>query len=130
MSGFDLSTAPDLGVLEDEGIPVELVDLDGEDVGATIWMAGRYSNRYRKAQNALQTMRIKRGGKKIDGAQIDKEGRGVIASCALRWEGFSDSGEIIECNRANVNKVFELAPHFQEQCSTAMEDHAAFMKKS
>lgn len=131
MSGFDVGAAPDIGAMEDEGVAVELVDLEGNDVEATIWMVGSYSNRYVKVTQGQQTARLKRGrNQKLDGAQITKDLRNVVASCVLRWDGFTDAGDPLECNRANAIVVFEKAPHFQEQCAAAMEDHAAFFKKS
>jgi hypothetical protein len=138
--GFNVKTAPDLSKLEDEGIWVELIDPEGEEMvwweddgeehPVRILMAGSYSRRYRRAYEAQTTRAVNsRRAMKVTGGLIASQRRELAAACTLKWEGIHDGTGVIECNRENALALYTEHLWVLEQVEQAMNDHAGFSKK-
>jgi len=136
--GFDLGAAKPVAALEDEGQTIEIRDIDGEVMTwtdgdgkahpVTITVAGSYSTRYRRAQEAQITRTMKRRNPQITGEALGKQRLEVVAACVLAWTGFANKGKPLPCDKDNVMFVLEAAPWIREQVEGAMEDHAGFFK--
>ena len=143
--GFELGSAAPVADLEDAGTVVHLCGLDDElmfftpegpkakEQPVTITVAGSYSKRYRRAQNAQTTRAIKGGGRRgsrITGESLREQRENLAAACVLAWEGFFDAGKPLDCTRENAAMVFERATWILEQVEAAQVDHASFFAKS
>ena len=141
--GFDLGAVAPVSDLEDEGTAVHLRDIDDElmyftpdgekeERPVTITVAGSYSKRYRKAQNAhtTRTMKGARRGTRVTGEALQEQMLDLAATCVIAWDGFFDAGKILSCNKENAVRVFQQAPWFLEQVQAAQVDHASFFGKS
>lgn len=136
--GFDISTAVPVADLENDGIVVELRDVNNDpmywkdDAGVehpvTITVAGSYSHRYRRATEAQQTRVMKKRNPQITGELLGKQRLEIVAACVLAWSGFVHKGKPWACEKENVMHVLTAAPYIREQVESAMEDHAAFFK--
>lgn len=127
---FELSKTKDVAAREDEGTVVHLADENGEkmyteNVPDTITVAGTYSARYRRAQDANRDRLFKRRSAQLDGETVQRQGLEIIAACVLAWTGFG-----MEPTKANVVAVLESAPWIREQVEAAMNDHQLFSKAS
>jgi len=141
--GFEFGDATPVADLEDAGAVVHLRDLDDElmyykldnddeEEPVTITVAGSYSKKYKRAQNAQTTKAMKgaRRGTRVTGEALQEQLRDLASTCVLAWDGFFDKGEPMACERDNVVKVFERAPWILEQVQAAQVDHASFFRKS
>ncbi len=140
-TGLDIGSLPRVGDLEDEGVVVELRDINderlfwqdekGNEKPVTITVAGSYSHRYRRTQEA-QTTRVmkRRGGVQVTGEMLSRQRLELIASCVLGWEGFVAQGKAWPCTKENVMQALQAAPYIREQVEAAMEDHEAFFKRA
>jgi hypothetical protein len=138
--GFDITAAKPVTALEDEGQTIEIRDINGEpmtwkdDAGTeypvTVTVAGSYSTRYRRAQEAQVTRAMKRRNPNLTGEALGKQRLEVEAACVLAWSGFFSKGKPWPCERENVITVLEAAPWIREQIAAAIEDHAGFFKGS
>ena len=131
--GFRLDTASARAAREDEGVTVELLDIDGTPLTfgddsrpVTMRVAGSYSTVYRKAfERARDQALAKRRRSTNDEAW--RQALEVNAACVLAWDGFyTDGGQPIPFTPANVLAVLEAAPWIREQVEQAITDHARF----
>lgn len=138
-NGFDLSTAPDLGAIEDEGVVLELRDEHDEPMtyGAdkkpvTITVCGTYSTTY---LNVIKEQKRRFGKKLGRGGNISDitEGHDIEAmvACVKAWEGFTANGSAFPCTKANVTAVLtsSKAQHIRTQVERVMGDHERFFKQ-
>lgn len=141
MTGFDLSTAPDLGAIEDEGQVVHIRDEMDEPMyhgkGAdekpvTITVVGTYSKTYLDVTRAQQRKLGKRLGRGGDMTEL-AEGNALeaIAACVKAWDGFLSDGKPFPCTRPNAAVLLSSskAQHIRRQVEHAMGDHERFFKK-
>jgi len=136
--GFELEDAIPVEKLEDKGLEVEIMGLDGEwiiykgengtDSIATIKVVGTYSTRYRRAQETQTTKTLRKRSTSNLGRDLGERRIELVASCVLGWDGFFHKGTPIPFNRNNVVKVLEAAPWVREQLENAMENHEAFLR--
>lgn len=134
--GFDLSAAEPVAAREDEGLVVHVHGPDGGplyfggDKPVTVTVAGTYSARYRRAEEAVATRRLKARRASLDAAGLRRDALEVQAACVLAWSGFFRDGKPIDCTKDNVIAALKAAPWLQTQIETAMEDHAGFFQGS
>lgn len=139
--GMDFNTAPDIVGREDAGVVVHLHDEAGEELfytpdgseeerPVTITMAGSYSSRFRKAQEAQTTRVVNKKNVHVTGALLRVQKIELTAACFLAWDGFFEGGVPIECDKENVLEAFKKYPFVLEQAEAAMGDHAGFSKGS
>jgi len=136
--GFDLEDAIPVEKLEDKGIEVELLGLDGEwmlfkgengtEENVSMKVVGTYSTRYRRAQETQTTKTLRKRSSSNLGRDLGERRVELVASCVLSWKGFYHKGDPITFGRNNVIKVLEHAPWIREQLENAMENHEAFLK--
>ena len=110
-NGFDLSSAPSVESQEDAGIWVEIRDVNGEpmyhgedgsETPVRIKVAGSYSARYRRAQEAQTTRALKRRGQVLTGELIQRQRLEVAAACTLDWEGFRNGENPFPASKENA----------------------------
>lgn len=134
--GFDLSSAAPVADAEDEGQTFHVHDEHGDPLyyadqkPVTMTMAGTYSRRYRRAEEAMTNRRLKRRRRSLSAEEVRRDQLHLTASCALDWEGFFQGGTPIECTKDNAVKVLEVAPWIRDQAEQVMEDHAGFLQSS
>lgn len=136
--GFELDDALPVEKMEDKGIEVELLDLNGEWItykgdngtveNVTMKVVGTYSQRYRRAQETQTTKTLRKRSSSNLGRDLGERRVELVASCVLSWNGFFHKGTPIAFGRNNVIKVLEAAPWIREQLENAMENHEAFLK--
>jgi len=136
--GFDLESALPVEKMEDKGIDVELLGLDGEwmlfkgengtEENVSMKVVGTYSTRYRRAQETQTTKTLRKRSSSNLGRDLGERRIELVASCVLSWNGFYHKGTPIAFGRNNVIKVLEAAPWIREQLENAMENHEAFLK--
>jgi hypothetical protein len=138
--GFNLNQVTPVSKLESEGIWINVHDIEGEEMfyqgedgtehPVRIRVAGSYSDRYRRAQEAQTTRALNRRGAKVTGALLAHQRRELAATCTLDWEGFHDGESFTECTREKASEMYKMAPWIQEQVEMAMQDHAAFFSSN
>jgi hypothetical protein len=135
--GFDLAAAKPVAEREEEGREVHVRGADdtplyyahdGERKPVTMRVAGTYSARYRRTEEALRDKRLKRG--RYTGEQAERDTLRLHAACVISWNGFFDAGKPIPCTDANVLTVLRAARWIDEQVNLAMNDHEGFSEPS
>lgn len=128
---FDLTAAKGIIEREDTGKVVELRDEAGRVLdGVSVTVVGTYSTRYRRAIEQRADRRFAEQRRALDPDALRKEALDTVADCVLAWTGIVENGTPLDCTRANVAKLFTLAPWIYEQVAAAMEDHAGFSRAS
>jgi hypothetical protein len=142
MQGFDLSTAPDLGAIEDEGQTIHLQDEhdepmyygEGTEKKPVTWtVKGTYSNTYLavlKAQKRRLGKRLRIGQDVADAT----EGNDVeaIVKCTEGFDGFfMGPGKKLPFTAENAMAILTStrAQHLRAQIERAMGDHERFFRK-
>ena len=127
LSGFDL-------VDESVGSFMELVNpANGEviydnDNPVGIYLNGRDSDAYRKAQREVTNRRLsKRGGGSITAERIEAEATEVLVKCTVSWQHIVVDGKELECTPSNVKKIYDRFPWIKEQVDTFIADRANFL---
>lgn len=142
--GFDLGTQQESAkVAESRGVWIEIRDLEdevmtyespnGEGAPPTtrrvrILVSGTYSSQYRLAFDRQRGKMIAKRRTKLTSQQLTENQRELAAACCLAWEGFFLNGVGYACTPENAVKLFEAAPHIQEQVEEQMQDHASFFR--
>jgi hypothetical protein len=109
-------------ILFDDGTPM------------TITMNGLYSEKYRTAMDAQQSVRLKRvqasGGKvTITPEEMREDRMNFVISMVDSWDIQLD-GEKPACTAKIVREVFVRLPFIFEQCDRALEDGQSFLETS
>jgi hypothetical protein len=100
---------------------------NGEPI--TITLAGTDSDRFRKAQRANNTRRL-RNPRQLDGDDIERDGLNSLVLCTLAWSGIALDGQELDCTPANVRQVYQRLPWLREQADRFVSDRANFLKGS
>lgn len=104
--------------------------LDDEDNPVTITLAGIDSDVFRKAQRAATNRRLAMKGRtKITADELETDALETLVACTLGWSGIGMNGEALECNHANIRKVYTEFRWLREQVDEFVGDRAAFMKR-
>ena len=138
--GLDLGTHPDVAELEDQGNDVELFDIHGNPIFFTnekgeqervsITVAGTYSNRWRRAEDAVTTRMAKGRQAQFTGELFRAQQTEVLALSVIRWRGIFDQGRTLPVTRDNAMRVFARLPFIHEQVEQGAKNHAAFFRSS
>ena len=133
LAQFDTVTAAEAGAfmqLLHPSTGISLVDDNQKPIGITF--AGADSERARrytrKAQNRRLSLAPQRRGK-VTAEEIEDEGLGLIAACALSWNVVID-GATPDCTPDNVRAFLKRFPAFREQADTFIGERANFLKDS
>jgi hypothetical protein len=135
--GFNLGDADRVLELEEAGIDVHMKGVDrkplfyqnGKGAKPVTWkIAGRYSDRFRRAEEEANRIRAEKGGDPFDRAvqledQIERASRMVIS-----WEGVVEGdGTPVRCEAARVRAILERYPWTLPQVVEGMGNHAGFL---
>jgi hypothetical protein len=105
-----------------------LEDDEGEPV--LITLAGIDSEVFRKAQRAATNRRLAvKGRTKITADELEQDALEALVACTLDWSGIAIGGEVLECTKANVRKVYTEFRWLREQVDEFVGDRAGFLKK-
>ncbi len=126
----------DVAAREDAGTTIHLRDAANakmyqadEKTPITALVAGSYSSRYRRAQEANRDKAVKRRAP-LDGDQLDEQARELLAACIISWDGVADDdGQPIPFSKKNAVDLLARAPWIREQIENAVFDHAAFFRQ-
>lgn len=133
LAQFDTVAAAETGAFMQLLHPSTGIGLvDGEQKPIGITFAGADSERARKYTRRMQNRRLamssqRRG--KITAEEIEDEGLGLIAACAISWNVFVD-GATPPCDEANVRAFLKRFPAFREQADSFIGERANFLKDS
>ena len=64
---------------------------------------------------------------RIDAESIEAEAIEVLIACTLDWANVAFEGEVLECTKANIRKVYTAFPWVREQVDEFVDDRANFM---
>ena len=127
MSGLSIATLADEQAKEERGFVLEIRDAHGEVIKAadgtpvTVTVAGKYSERYRRAEAAIVGKRWQSGrAPKLDRETLEADALSLTAQCVLGWSGIEDVH-----SPENVVRLLKNV-HVREQIERAMEMPASF----
>jgi hypothetical protein len=127
---FDLSQFDGLQQAQDEGTEVIIIHpVTGAPTTMKFWVAGPDSKRRQNMQRQLADVRLRRRKFKMSGEDLENESKAIIAACVIKWEGFVEKGQALECNVPNIIGVFQRYPFIFEQVDEIAGDRVSFLKK-
>lgn len=110
------------------GVP--LIDEETKEP-VSITMAGRDSDIYRKAENAIRNTRAKaaanRPGSFLTAEQVELEGTQILAMATLSWTHIKVDGEALECNAKNARTLYTRFPWIREQVDLFVADRGNYL---
>lgn len=125
----------DTATLADEGVPMEVLTLDGtvlrDDAGnaVTITLLGADSAKVRNRQRMEIDKRLKRGNRaKSSAAEIEENGIDLLAFCTVGWSGMKFKGEEVPFSADNARKLYTALPALRDQVDAFVGDRANFTK--
>ncbi len=139
MGGMNWRKAADVASREDEGVVVHVRDergepmvfeRDGEQVPVTITVAGTYSHRYRRVQEAQRDRAAKTARRGLTGNVLRYNQVELAGGCVTAWDGIMDGDQAVPCTTENVHAILDAVPWLLAQVEDAQNDHAGFFKTS
>lgn len=138
---MDINTTEKALAVEDDGIDVEILDPSGEPetfgpadapTPLTIKVAGRFSKRFRKAEEWQRNKIHAKRGKKMTGAESLQMLSEFVARCTISWPtgAFTLDGKELSFSVENATTLYSRLPHVQAQVEAGMDDHAGFIAKN
>lgn len=125
----DLSSFAALQQSQDDGVPVSIVNpINGDELGMTIVVAGQDSKVYRVAKRNMMTDRFKAKRMKLEGEEVEREAKKLVAACVVSWSGVVEDGKPLECSVGQAMYVFDKYPWLYEQVEAVHGDRASFLK--
>lgn len=137
MPGFIIEEQRAAAAAEDQGTVVHVQDRTGapmwwgeDDVEpVTITIAGRYSAKYRRAEENIRKRPIKRG--KLTQDTFYEENTEKVVACTISWSGFLDKQKNpLPMTRENLMALYQGCPWVLDQVSEAMNDPGNFTNGS
>lgn len=131
MSGIDLANVGTVADREEIGRVVHLKD-DREELAyvgdqpVTVTIAGSYSKRYRRTQEALTQRMFKRRQVQLTAEQFMANRIELVAACVLDWQGITNNDKPLACTKENATALLTAAPWVLAQLEDAQADHASF----
>lgn len=131
VSGLDVSESLALIAVEEDGIPVELMDFKGEpamkpDGTPVTWtIAFAYSNRYRAALEKSRKRETKRRGQEITVEEAVRNDAEFIADISVGWDGITDKRAPLPFSRENAIGVLVKLPFVRMRLGAQAHDHKA-----
>jgi hypothetical protein len=117
-------------VKDESGAKAYYTDGSGADRPVTIKIAGSYSARARRAQEASRDQMFKLRGVP-DGDDATVLALGVLVASILEWDGvFDDNDNPLLLTPDNAFVVLRDMPWVRDQLEAAHNNHAAFFKPS
>ena len=77
--------------------------------------------------NGTSTLRVKRGGVRIDNAEAERKRIEVMAGCTISWDGIEEDGAPLECTVKTAIRVYTAYPWLGDQVSAFMDDRTNFL---
>lgn len=135
-----IGQARNVAAREDAGTIVHIKDeighkafyttTDNTEKAVTVKIAGSYSSRARRAQEASRDELFKIRGLP-DGDQATQLGLAVLVACIIEWDGFFDEHDNpLPLTPENAFVVLRDMPWIKEQLETTHNNHAAFFRPS
>lgn len=102
-----------------------------QDNGEPVYLllAGMDSTVYREAQRKIADARLNRkGGSKINLADIEAEQLSLLAECTLGWGGMVVGGKELPFDRKTVRSIYEKYPTIREQAEQHIADRSNYLR--
>lgn len=121
----------------DDGVPMTVVHpgtgmpyLDDAGETVRIWLCGKDSKRYQKAQDEIVDRNIKAGKRlKVNAELLKQQGTELLAKVTTKWEGVTMQGQSLPCNFENAKNAYSI-PWLREQVEEFIEERANFLTNS
>jgi hypothetical protein len=129
MSGFDISTLPDLNiesemqVLDAEGVPME---------GCFITLGSIDHEAYRTELQKIQKVQLTQAANNRIPTPKELEANAIRLHAVVTrsWRGFRDGDKEWPCNAENAAMLYRRAPYINEQVDRYIKDRANFLSDS
>lgn len=109
---------------------VEIYTPDGMLTDIKITVLSKHSDEFRQsAQHILNSTPKGRKADKVDLAKSEAQAVALLASVTVGWEGLEENGKPLECNSANVKRIYSTYPFIRSQIDEAIGEDANFMKE-
>jgi len=114
----------------DDTATIDILHPNGDktDIKITIFGGDSDQHKAQEAKNRNKNMNAARKGKKITAEQSDAQDDDLLIASVASWENVEENGKLLECNSANIKKVFKAWPFVREQINRAIVDRTNFMK--
>jgi hypothetical protein len=102
--------------------------------GIYVTVLSRDSDTYKELQRAQQNARFKSFGRRttsssLTAEELEEENIQILIACTKAWRNMILHGQELECNPANVRKVYETVNAIREQVDDAIHDRGNFKKR-
>ena len=105
-----------------------LLDDNGEQVG--IYLLGKDSEVYRRAQRTITNRRLSRkGSSAITAERIESEANEVLAHCTASWQGIVYQGDEVDCSFSMAKRIYTQIPWVKEQVDEFIAERANYLGK-
>lgn len=127
---FDISKF-DTGLAKQEtGVPVEILDPNGEPTGAKLFVASLDSDRVkavlRENANKMAMEQRKNPRKALKPEEVENRLYGVLVASVVSWEGVTEDGKPLPCTPENVDMLLRKFSWVAKQVDMASGDTALF----
>lgn len=104
-------------LLDSNGFPVTVTLLGADSTKMRQEMSDRAKRQLAKKQQSVRT---------ID--EAEKLSAELLATITVGWSGFTENGEVIECNRENAIRLYTKYSWLRQQVDAFTTDRANFYK--
>lgn len=108
-----------------------IIDEDSGDP-VTISLLGSDSDVYQKLSRKQNARRLKhnigrRGGLKVSPEELEEDALEILVACTVSWDNVVFNGTRLECNPANIRKLYSELPFVREQVDEFVAERENFL---
>jgi hypothetical protein len=101
----------------------------GDELEASIELAGVDSKQYKLAAREIQTRKLGRQRRsRIDIEEIENDATDILTACVISWSGIEENGKAVECRPEEVRRIFSEYPFIREQVDSFVSNRGNFIK--
>ncbi len=115
-----------VNIRDETGEPMMTTDEAGNLVQATAVLLGKFSNTYRKADQAVSDNMLRKRATDLTAELLEMNELTKVAACVSGWN-LRDGVKPIPCDKFNVITVLKAAPWIRRDFEAVMGDPARFL---